>query len=247
MGTSASRGGDNAPKGAAWSNAKRQVTSFTRGSGATASSAIGAFVAATQEAKKGGGGRARGKTNRLSSAVSPGQALGSFLSGIATHGLDETLRSHGLEHLIGASSPNVISGIIDNICEQDGVLDDAIARAATVEVLAEIFDESDDAYSNLREQWDSDLDKNRVVELITLFLSQAIFQRFLADLGDKIESNAMSAAHAEQCEQEALEFIKEMVKFEIGEIDPLKFNWKGAAGERLIQRNLVAALSQLED
>jgi hypothetical protein len=140
----------------------------------------------------------------------------------------------------------VLPGIADYICGNNGLLDDAIARSAAVEVLAEIFDDSDDTYSDLRERWESQLDANRVVDLISVFLSQAIYQRFLVELGHKFETNAVSAADAERKEQGVFEFIREMVMFELGEIDPLSFDWQGIEGERLIQRNLSAALGQLE-
>jgi len=179
--------------------------------------------------------------------VRSGQALGGFLAGVASVGLDETLRSAGLEYLIGRTPNEVLAGISDHICGDGGLLDDAVARSAVIEVLAEIFDETEDSYDQLRDRWDSQLDEDTIIELMVLFLAQSIFQRFLADLGDRIESNAVSAMRAAECEQEALEFIKRMIEFELGEIDPLTFDWQGPPGEQLIRRNLEAALAQEED
>lgn len=246
MGTSSSRSGRNAQSGGNWSTAKTRVTKFAKGTGSSVGAAVGAFAAAVG-GSGGNGSSGRGGTGgRFASSVRAGQALGSFLGSVASSGLDQTLRSIGLESLIGAAPYDVLSGIADDVCGSNGLLDDVIARSASVEVLAEIFDDSDDTYSDLRERWESQLDENRVVDLISLFLSQAIYQRFLVELGHKFETNAVSAAEAERKEQGVFEFIREMVIFELGEIDPLSFDWQGLEGERLIQRNLSAALGQME-
>jgi hypothetical protein len=247
MGTSTSRSGLNGPKGNLWSGAKRRATSFVRGTGVSAGSVVGRLVSATggpgTSRRAVGGRRARGG---WASSIRSGQTLGFFLSSVASSGLDQTLRSIGLGHLIGQTPNVILPGIADHICGNGGLLDDAISRSAVVEVLAAIFDESDDTYAELRDRWDSQLDESRIVELMSLFLSQAIYQRFLVELAEKFEANALSTTEAEQRENEIFEFIKEMVKFEMGEIDPLRFDWKGPEGEEMIRRNLAAAIDQLE-
>ena len=250
MGTSASRGGGNAPAGGDWVKAKGRFTRFTRGTGSSVGSAVSAFASAIGGARSVSGGgvsAAGGRAGRLSSSVKPGQALGSFLSGVASEGLDKTLRSFGLGHLIGKEPHEILSEIVDYICGNGGTLDEAIARSAVVEVLAEIFSEDDDAYADLRDRWDAELDADRIVDLLSLFLSQAIFQRILSDLGDLFEKSAVSAFEAERKEQAVLDFIKGMVAFELGEIDPLDFDWQGSDGEELIHRNVAAALGQLQE
>ena len=248
MGTSNSRSGDNAPTGGDWTKAKVRVTRFIRGTGSSLESALGAFVSAIGGPRAISRGRAGGtgaSAGRLSSSVRRGQALGSFLSSVASDGLDQALRSIGLGHLVGAPPYDILSRVADHICGNGGPLNDAVARSAVVEVLAEIFDESDDTYSDLRDRWDSELDEKRIVDLMSLFLSQAIFQRILADLGSQFETSSVSAIEAERKEKKVLDFIIKMVEFELGEIDPLNFDWRGPEGEELIRRNLAAALAQL--
>lgn len=211
MGTSSSRAGNNAPSRGDWTRAKRRVTNFTTGTGSSARSAIGGFVSAIGGRNAvSAGGAGGGRRGRLSSSVRVGQGLGGFLSQVVSEGLDQTLRLLGLGHLVGATFHDALSGIVDHICGDSGPLDDSIARDAVVEVLAEILDESDDTYVDLRE-WGNQLNEAAVIELMSLFLSHSIFLCFLADLGDRIESNATSARHAEQREQEILRFIKDMV------------------------------------
>lgn len=250
MGTSRPRSGRNSPTGGDWVKAKVRFARFAGGTGSSVKSAVSAFASAIGEAgygSRGGVGTAGGRGGRLFSSVKAGQALGSFLSGVASEGLDQTLRSFGLGHLVGKEPHDILSEIVDYICGNGGTLDEAIARSAVVEVLAEIFSEDDDSYADLRDRWDAEFDADRIVELLSLFLAQAIFQRILSDLGDLFEKSAISASEAERKEKAVLDFIKEMVAFELGEIDSLDFDWQGSDGEELIRRNVDAALGQLQE
>lgn len=249
MGTSASRGGQSSKRGGLWTAAKRHTTSLSRGTGSSVKSAVGNFVAALSEgggAHGGAGRQSPARTGMFSPSVSIGQSLGGFLSGVGSVGLDETLRSSGLANLIGKSPGLVLSGIVDYLCGEGGVLDKDVARSALIEIFSEIFEDVDETYVELKQKWEEEIDKKRIQDLISLFLSQSIFQRFLSELGDRIESNAISVSRAEQLEKEILGFIKEMINFELGEIDPFNFNWQGKEGKELIQRNLEAACSLLE-
>ena len=243
MGTSTARSGRNAPRSSDWRRARTRVTRLARGTGSSVAGAVGAFAYAVSgsngDGRTGGGGR-------MASSVRVGQALGSFLGSTASSGLDQTLRSIGLGDLVGATPYSVLSGVADYICGSNGLLDDAIARSAAVETLAVIFDESDDTYADLRGRWENQLGPDRVVDLLSLFLSQAIHQRFLLELGEKLEASAVSASHAERMEDKVFVFIRAMVVFELGEMNPLTFDWQGSAGKELIERNLTAALGQLE-
>lgn len=242
MGTSSSRADGVAPRGGAWTRAKRQVTSFTRDTGASAGSAVGAFAGAV--ASRGHQRQARGVG--WSPSVRSGQALGGLLSNIASEGLDQALGSRGLAHLVGASSTEVLSAIVDYVAGDGSLIDDIVARSATVEVLAAVFGDSDDSYAELRDRWETELDAESVIQLIALFLSQVVFQRFLVEMGERIETNAVSLADVEQKEQEVLDFIQAMVTLELGMVDPISFAWEGPEGQELLARNLAAALAQLE-
>jgi len=243
MGTSSSRSDINSSRGGAWSDAKRRTTSFIRETGSSARSALESFALAVRydEIKSG----ARGGGGRLSTSVKAGQGLGSFFGDVISGGLDQALRSAGLGNLIGASPSTVLSALVDYICGDGSLLNDVVARSAAVEVLAEIFDENDETYDDLRERWDIHLDKDLITKLLSLFLAQSIFQIFLIELGSKFEGNNLSAKEAAQKEKEIYELLKEIIKFDLGKIDPLKFNWKGRQGQLLIKRNLDLAISQL--
>lgn len=230
-----------------WSLARGQTTSFTRGTGSTVDSAVGAFAAAISSAGHGGnGGGAGGGARALASSVRAGQSLGAVLRGVASAGLDNTLRTIGLGHLVGETPAVVLSALAGYICGNGGLLDDGIARNAMVEVLATIFDISSSEYEEFRDGWNAQVDQDSFCDLMTLFIAESIFQRFISELGNCIETNAVSVAEAEAKEKDVYEFIRAMVTFELGEIDPLHFDWQGPPGGQLIRRNVNAALRQLQ-
>ena len=248
MGTSSSR---SAPAGGNWTPAKRSVSRYVnqRGTGSvTPGGLIGTYVRALGGAREAvrGTGRIGGKTT-FSHATSVGQKLGAFLAGVATDGLDQTLSDWGLADLIGKSPYEVVSGLVDALAGPGGPLDEAVARAALTETIADILDENNTEYEQLREEWDGRIDDAEIPEILEIFLVEAIYQQYLSNLAERIESNAISADEAFERESEIRGFIEEMVRFEFVIHNPLNIvDWFGAECRELIQRNLEAALAQAE-
>lgn len=126
-------------------------------------------------------------------------------------------------------------------------MDEAVARVALVEVMGELYDEGNVAYENLVDSWDSGIDRDRCVELLELFLVEGIYQKMLSDLVDRIEEHSGSVAMTRARELELRDYIKEMVRFDLRQNDPVQVDWQGQEGGELVTRNLEAALAQLEE
>ncbi|NVM54535.1 MAG: hypothetical protein HWN66_12595 [Candidatus Helarchaeota archaeon] len=247
MGTSSSR---NAPKGGDWTKAKRSVSNYVRQrgrGGVTPRNLIGNFVRALGGAREAvsGTGRAGGKSTFFP-AVSVGQKLGAFLVGVAKDGLDQTFSKWGLADLIGKNPYEVVSHLVDALAGAGGPLDEAVARAALTETLANIFDENNEEYIQLREDWDSRINEVEILEILKIFLIEVIYRRFLSDLAERIQSKAISSDDAFERESEIRGFIEEMIKFTLVIHDPLNIDWRGAEGRDLITQNMEAVLAQAE-
>lgn len=247
MGTSSSR---TAPRGGGWTRAKGTASRFASGaalSSDVASAYVGALGGSSRASRGGGGGGGGGARGAFSSAKKTARSLGSFLGGVASRGLDQTLRDFGLGDLIGRSASEVISGIVDALVGPGTSLDEAVARVALVEVMGELYDERNVAYENLVDSWESGIDRDRCVELLELFLVEAIYQKILSDLADRIEEHSDSVAMTRARELELRDYIEEMVRFDLRQKDPVQVDWQGQEGDELITRNLEAALVQLEE
>jgi hypothetical protein len=251
VGTSACRTGSTSPTGGAWTPAKRRASQFAAGAGSSAASVVSGYATALRDSGVVADGTSKfsGSTlggGRLRAAVKAGQGLGAFLSEVASKGLDGALHERGFDHLIGRTGEEVLAALADHIAGNGGPLNDAIARAATVEVLAEIFDEENPDYDTLRNAWEETLKGDGFREMLLLFLSKSIFEMLLADMADRFEANGDSASEILSKEREIEQFILHMIDFELGEIDPFHFDWAGFEGKQLIERNFAAALEQLE-
>jgi hypothetical protein len=248
MGTSSSR---SAPRGGGWTKAKGAASRFASGA-ALASDVASAYVEALGGSSKasrgtGGGGGGGGTRGAFSSAKKTARSLGLFLGRVASQGLDQTLRDFGLGDLVGRSASEVISGIVDALVGPGASLDEAVARVALVEVMGELYDEGNIAYESLIDSWETGVDRDRCVELFELFLVEAIYQKMLSDLADRIEEHSDSVAMTRARELELRDYIKEMVRFDLRQNDPLQIDWQGQEGEELIVRNLETVLAQLEE
>tara|TARA_B100000609_G_scaffold175687_1_gene153144 strand:+ start:313 stop:843 length:531 start_codon:yes stop_codon:yes gene_type:complete len=169
------------------------------------------------------------------------------IQSIAANGLEQTLRDEGLEHLIGRSPEEVLAGLSDHICGHGSGLDDAAARAALLDVIAEVFsDEETNSYEELQEAWDGEMDGANLVQLLELFLSQYIVEKFLSELGDCFDKPEVNSDIASQKERDVVDFIRSMVSLELGNLNVMQFDWKSSEAQAIIDRNLEAAMRQIE-
>ena len=245
MGTSSSRAGARSPTAGEWTRAKRRTGAL--GAGRTdAAAAVGAFASAVRRDSAVLQSGARATEAPFSAAVQGGQLLGAFLGGVARQGLDQALRSMGLGELVGMTPYGALCALADRLGGSGATLDEAVARGAVVAVLGELMGDLEGEYDDVKAGLEGTLDRGALVDLLALFLCQVIHQRFLLDLGDRIDARAVSALEAARAEEEALDFIAAMVHFDLGAMDPLALDWEGAEGARLVERNLAAALALLE-
>ncbi len=63
-----------------------------------------------------------------------------------------------------------------------------------------------------------------------------IYNRWLGDLGVKIEEKAISPQEAVRVERRMKDFIRDAVKLDLQRKDPLKIDWRGTEGKDLINR-----------
>lgn len=247
MGTSSSR---NAPTGGGWTSAKRTASRFASGAALAsdvASAYIGALGGSSSASRGAGGAGGGGAGGTFSSTRKVARRLGSFFGSVASRGLDQTLRDFDLGDLVGKPAHEVISGIVDALAGPGATLDEAVARVALVEVMGELYNEVDATYESLVDSWEHAVGRDRCVELFELFLVESIYQKMISDLADRIEGHANSVAMTRARELELRDYIKKMVRFDLGQNDPLQIDWQGQEGDELIIRNLEAALAQLEE
>jgi PPE-repeat protein len=251
LGTSSSR---SAPTTGSWPSAKRGISQFTGGS-STASSAVSGYVRAVRQSGDAGGGGggsggaaggARGGLGSFGRAVATAQQLGDLVTRTASEGFGQALIDLGLAELVGHPPIEVLSGIIDALSGPGSLLDEAVARSALAEVLEAFYEEAGDTYEELSAHMDTITDASKCAEILKRYLIEVLYQKMLSDVAERISEHADGTRVTARKETELKEYIEALVFFELEGRDPLQIDWKGQEGQTIIERNLGAALDQLE-
>jgi len=224
MGTSSSY---SAPTKGPWPAVKRVVTYFAKQSGTgtiTPAQVTRTYVNALGGKKSAAASATAGRT-----AV---QRLGSFLTGILSVGLTQTLEDAGLSFLIGKDAITVISGLVDYLVGPGSTIEESVAREAMVGVLESMFGNADE--NQIEEVFSRSIDENGLDGLLERFTVEYIFTRMLQKIQKQIESGAINTKQAVALERMIRNYIKEQVSFKITSVDLHKLNFMGKEGSDLI-------------
>ncbi len=212
--------------GTYWAGAKRTMTSYAKGGGKASLSKAGRRYV-----------RAQGGAKTAASTAAIGRAstarLGAFLATAATSGARVALEKVGLSDVVGKDLDTVLAIIIDSIAPNSSSLEEAAARKATAEVMERLYEELDleDNSIEALDNMPSDYVAGAIFESIQMY----IFNRWLEDLGQRIEKNAISAHKAVQLEREMKQYIQDRLKLELKESNVLTIDWEGQAGQDIIR------------
>lgn len=108
------------------------------------------------------------------SRAAAGNALGVF-RGLQRDGTQETLRRLNLQHLSGRSIQEIFTGLTEVVCQDGGTIDEAIARDAWLETIAELDQFGIDDLDALTE--------GQVRELYLNFVAHSIEVRLYQEIG----------------------------------------------------------------
>jgi hypothetical protein len=124
--------------------------------------------------RSGTGGRQNAVKRMATSRRSAGNALGVF-RGLQRDGTRETLRRLNLESLSGKSVQDIFLGLTEVICQDGGSLDEAIARDAWLETIADLEQLAIDDLDALTTE--------QISELFLTFVAHSIEARLYQEIG----------------------------------------------------------------
>jgi hypothetical protein len=188
-------------------------------------------------------GGAAGALASARAGRSGAQRLGSLLPGIASDGLAATLTGQGLTDLVGGDRFTVLDALASLIAGDGADLDAQAARDATFDILAELFPDAD--------SW-ADLDAVRVdaaevARLLELFLSRYIYNR-IPVIAERL-ARITDPAKAQRAEEDLQRMVESFVALQLPG-DPLRVDWDGPEGRKIIEdtlRTVYEALELLEE
>jgi len=181
--------------------------------------------------------RARGGSARAARATSAGRAvttgLVGFLSDVAARGVDAALRSIGLGDVIGQPVEAVLAAIVNALAPVGVTLDEVTARRTTDEVLVAVFEKYGAVEEGVRKL--NAMDVAGVEEAFRLSVAEFIFQRWMLELGKRVEEKAVTAREARRLEVEIKSYVVEATKLDLQGRDALTTDWKAPENQRVIE------------
>jgi hypothetical protein len=230
MGTSTDFSGGT---GGAWTGFKRAATDYAKRGG----EGLARRVMARHVGTLGGAGAAVGSAT---AGVSTAQRLARMLADIGTTGFDAALRTYGLERLIGRDRFDVLEALIEVIAPPGADLESEAARSAAFDVIGEIFAEGE-SYEELAR---AELDRDGVLRALELFIAWYVYNR--ADPVIEQRLSRLDSGEAERRNRELVDYLRQLVRLELGERDPFAVAWDEPEGRALIEGLLHDVYRQLE-
>jgi hypothetical protein len=190
---------------------------------------------------------AKGGAKKATSTAAAGRAttarIGNFVSDIASRGFTEAARAIGLQSAVGKKVDVVLAEVINAIAPTGTSNDDAIARRAASETLREVFEKHGVEQAGLDAL--NAMTPADVTDTIEVSVAAYIYERWLFDLSQKIEQNAVSEADAVKLERDVKDFVKGLVKLKLNGNQAIQLDWKGAPGKKFVQEIYEAAYKLL--
>jgi hypothetical protein len=220
-----------------WSGAKGALTrlSNTRGSssmvkaGKSYLNSLGGSKNATKAAKQG----------RL-----VGSRYANFLGSVSSGGINSALQKFGLDQLIGSSSEEICSAIVNAIAPAGSTNDEAVAREALVLTMQDLYErleaEGDD-FANI-----SSLSSEQVKETLIEFISNYIFVKWMYELGNSIERGNISESEAIDLERQINDLIHAETLIRCKDITIETYDLNNQTTEKVIEEIFLIAYSTLE-
>lgn len=163
--------------------------------------AVGGFVGRSS-------GGAQRASQRMASERTATANLGRILSSAGASTIQDVVRRLGFAQLATLPVPDIYAALIDVICDPGGDLDESFAREAYVKALAEIV------------AADVDLERPTAetsVSFLASFIANAIENRFLNAVGNKVVSVPLDVAAVQNLEQKINDYIRGEVNDAIAE------------------------------
>lgn len=191
---------------------------------------------------------AKGGRRAAAQAASTGKSValkvGGFLSTVASVGIRTALDEFGLGHMVGRSAPEVLAALIDVLAPAGATLQEAAARKAAGDVLEKLYEDYIAKTGDVTAL--ESLDKQGITSAIEASVAGYIYILWLDELGLSIETKAISPLKAVSLERDVKVYVRERVRLELSEQDPVSIDWNGPAGRNIIDTVFQEAYGFLE-
>ncbi len=224
-----------------WSNAKSALTSVVKANNQSARKKRISRAARDYIAGSGGSGSIR-KSAIGGRAV--GRNLGRVLYSVIATGVSTAFQQEGIDDLRGQSTEIAFARLAKQLSSKGGTVEETIANIAVVEALAYVYEEFDLATNDLTSL--NSLTDGQAKEVMQVYVNTYIFERWLHELGVKIEQSDLSELQVVQLEDEIRDFVKESVKLKFDDLNLKSIDFNQGEGKKIIDEIFGQAYKMIE-
>jgi hypothetical protein len=140
--------------------------------------------------------------------------FGNFLSAVSARGLTAAAQEFGILDYVGRGAEVFLAGLADALAPAGALTEDAIARAALIATLEELFDELD--VGNLGLDALEQMTPTVMADVMVKYVANYIYERVLQALTGHIEKASPNPARVRAVELDARRYIDEVVRADVG-------------------------------
>lgn len=220
-----------------WSGAKRTLGIFSKNPSKSN------FRSAAKSYVKASGGAINVAKSARHGKIVAGQ-FAYFLNNIRKDGLEKTYENLGFGKISGDSVEQIFNNLAEILSSGGGTDEETIARNAVIEALAKIYEDFD-IENNPIESLDK-LTEEQTGTYLEYYLTSYIYERWLHELGVKIEEKDISPADAVKAEKDAFDFIQSSVNLKFDDYNLSAFDYSSDEGKAIIEEIFIQAYSLIE-
>lgn len=224
-----------------WSNAKAALTAVTKADNSR--SRTSKLSTAVRSYVSGSGGAKRLRQSSIGGRQ-VGRSLGRVLFAITSGGVISTFEGEGVENLTGQPTEIVFAKLAKQLSSKGGTVEETIANIALVEALSYLYEQFNLTTNDLT-TLDS-LTEDQAKEVIQVYVSSYIFERWINELGIKIENSSLSEMQIVELEDEVREFIHESVKLNFNDAKLHSLRFDNGGDKKAIDEIFNQAYKMLE-
>lgn len=221
-----------------WSGARRSLGNFS-----TSPTRTNFNRAASSYVKASGGAKSISKSAHFGK-VSAGKVI-TFLNGIRQNGIEQTTDSLGISNLQDKSLEQVFNQLADSLSSSGGTDEETIARNAVIEALGKIYEDFDLENNSIDSL--NQITTEQTTEYLEYYINSYIYERWLHELGVKMEEKDISSSEIVNAEKLAYDFIQSSVNLKFDDYNLSANNYTTTIVKNIIDEIFVQAYTIIEE
>jgi len=174
-------------------------------------------------------GGSRGAAKAALSGRKGARIFGSFISTLASSGIRSALESIGLPEVIGQSPEKAVAKIADKLAPSGSYIEDMAAREAIIQALAFFYETHGEGVATIEDL--ETIDANAAEQIFLKYIKVYISERWLQELGARIEAKAISPEDAVRLERQVKDYIETAIEIDFRDTPVASFQWAQAEAE----------------